>query len=79
VPSLDEIPFPAKPLWIQGTERSGAHNSHNHPSGIAEPSRADQILTRELQNALKLVDVQVLDHIIVAAGASVSFAERGLI
>ena len=53
--------------------------SHNHPSGIAEPSRADQVLTRELQNALKLVDVQVLDHIIVAAGASVSFAELGLL
>jgi DNA repair protein RadC len=53
--------------------------SHNHPSGIAEPSRADQVLTRELQSALKLVDVQVLDHIIVAAGASVSFAELGLL
>lgn len=53
--------------------------SHNHPSGIAEPSRADQILTRELQTALKLVDVQVLDHIIVAAVDSVSFAELGLL
>jgi DNA repair protein RadC len=53
--------------------------SHNHPSGIAEPSRADQVLTRELQNALKLVDVQVLDHIIVAAAQSVSFAELGLL
>jgi DNA repair protein RadC len=53
--------------------------SHNHPSGVAEPSRADQILTRELQNALKLVDVQVLDHIIVAAADSVSFAELGLL
>jgi len=53
--------------------------SHNHPSGIAEPSRADQILTRELQSALKLVDVQVLDHIIVAAADSVSFAELGLL
>jgi len=53
--------------------------SHNHPSGIAEPSRADQVLTRELQNALKLIDVQVLDHIIVAAAESVSFAELGLL
>ena len=53
--------------------------SHNHPSGLAEPSRADQVLTRELQAALRLVDVQVLDHIIVAADASVSFAERGLL
>ena len=53
--------------------------SHNHPSGVAQPSRADQILTRELQAALKLIDVQVLDHIIVAAGASVSMAELGLL
>lgn len=53
--------------------------SHNHPSGIAEPSRADEILTRELRAALRLVDVQVLDHIIVAAQDCVSFAERGLL
>ena len=53
--------------------------SHNHPSGVAQPSRADQVLTRELQTALKLIDVQVLDHIIVAAGASVSMAELGLL
>jgi DNA repair protein RadC len=53
--------------------------SHNHPSGIAEPSRADQVLTRELQGALRLVDVQVLDHIIVAAAGSASFAELGLL
>jgi len=66
-------------LGAEGTERSRAHKSHNHPSGIAEPSRADQVLTRELQSALKLVDVQVLDHIIVAAADSVSFAELGLL
>lgn len=66
-------------LGVEGTERSGAHKSHNHPSGIAEPSRADQVLTRELQSALKLVDVQVLDHIIVAAADTVSFAELGLL
>jgi DNA repair protein RadC len=53
--------------------------SHNHPSGVAEPSRADEILTRELRSALRLVDIQVLDHIIVAAGDCVSFAERGLL
>ncbi len=53
--------------------------SHNHPSGVAEPSRADEVLTRELQSALRLVDVEVLDHIIVAAAASVSFAELGLL
>lgn len=61
------------------------HNSaavilaHNHPSGVAEPSAADEMLTRALQSALTLIDVRVLDHIVVAGAKSVSFAERGLI
>ena len=53
--------------------------AHNHPSGLAEPSRADELLTRTLREALALVDVRVLDHVIVAGGSSVSFAERGLL
>lgn len=53
--------------------------AHNHPSGLAEPSRADELLTRALRDALALVDVRVLDHVIVAGHASVSFAERGLL
>lgn len=54
--------------------------SHNHPSGMAEPSRADEHLTDTLKQALALVDVKVLDHFIIAAGgASTSFAERGLL
>jgi DNA repair protein RadC len=53
--------------------------AHNHPSGVAEPSHADEILTRTLKGALAMVDVQVLDHFIIAAGASTSFAERGLL
>lgn len=54
--------------------------SHNHPSGVAEPSRADEMLTSTLKEALALVDVKVLDHFVVAAGgASMSFAERGLL
>lgn len=53
--------------------------AHNHPSGVAEPSRADQALTHALQGALALVDVRVLDHIVVAGSQSVSFAERGLL
>jgi DNA repair protein RadC len=53
--------------------------SHNHPSGVAEPSRADELLTTVLKQALALIDVKVLDHIIVTGTASVSFAERGLI
>lgn len=52
--------------------------AHNHPSGIAEPSRADELLTQRLVQALALVEVRVLDHIVVAAGHSVSMAERGL-
>lgn len=53
--------------------------SHNHPSGVAEPSRADELLTSNLKQALALVDVKVLDHFIVAGAATISFAERGLL
>lgn len=53
--------------------------AHNHPSGVAEPSRADEALTHALQSALALIDVRVLDHIVVAASQAVSFAERGLL
>jgi len=53
--------------------------AHNHPSGIAEPSQADELITSRLREALALVDIRVLDHIVVGDGACVSFAERGLI
>jgi DNA repair protein RadC len=53
--------------------------AHNHPSGVAEPSKADEYLTRTLQSALGLVDVRVLDHFVVAREQVVSFAERGLL
>jgi len=53
--------------------------AHNHPSGVAEPSRADESLTRNLKDALALVDVRVLDHFVVAGQTVVSLAERGLI
>ena len=52
---------------------------HNHPSGVAEPSRADEALTSTLKTALSLVDVRVLDHLIVAGNDVMSFAERGLL
>ena len=52
---------------------------HNHPSGMAEPSHADETLTQTLKQALALVDVRVLDHFIVGGSAVLSFAERGLI
>lgn len=54
--------------------------AHNHPSGVAEPSSADEVLTSALKQALGLVDVKVLDHFIVVGGATpLSFAERGLL
>ncbi len=53
--------------------------AHNHPSGVAEPSRADEFLTQTLKSALALVDVRVLDHLVVGQGVVVSFAERGLL
>jgi len=62
-----------------------AHNAaavilaHNHPSGIAEPSHADELITRRLREALQLVDIRVLDHLIVADNGCLSFAERGLL
>lgn len=53
--------------------------AHNHPSGVAEPSRADELLTQALKQALALVDVRILDHFIVAGSETLSFAERGLL
>jgi DNA repair protein RadC len=63
--------------------RALSHNAaaviitHNHPSGVAEPSRSDRALTRRLQEATALVDVRLLDHVVVGEGETVSFAERG--
>jgi len=62
-----------------------AHNSaalilaHNHPSGVAEPSRADELITQRLRDSLALVDVRVLDHFVVGDGTCLSFAQRGLL
>lgn len=62
-----------------------AHNAaavvltHNHPSGMPEPSRADEYMTATVKSALLLVDVRVLDHVVTAGGSAVSFAERGLL
>ncbi len=53
--------------------------AHNHPSGVAEPSRDDEAITRRLREALQLIDVRVLDHVVVGAGCAVSMAERGLV
>lgn len=67
----------------QVVKRALAHNAaaviltHNHPSGIAEPSQADRLLTTRLKDALALVDVRVLDHFIVGDGEPLSMAEHG--
>jgi DNA repair protein RadC len=53
--------------------------AHNHPSGVAQPSQADELLTRNLKEALALVEVRVLDHEVVAGAQAISFAERGLL
>ena len=53
--------------------------AHNHPSGVAEPSQADELITARIRDALALVDIRVLDHVVVGDGACVSFVERGLL
>ena len=53
--------------------------AHNHPSGVAEPSRSDEMLTTALKQALALVDIRTLDHLVVGGTNITSFAERGLI
>ncbi|MES1195813.1 MAG: JAB domain-containing protein, partial [Steroidobacter sp.] len=66
-------------------KRALAHNaaavilSHNHPSGVAEPSHADELITRKLKAALDLVDIRLLDHLVVGDSRCESFAERGLL
>ncbi|MDR3369266.1 DNA repair protein RadC [Rhodoferax sp.] len=58
---------------------AGVMFSHNHPSGLVTPSRADEYLTQTLKAALALVDVRVLDHLVIAGNNALSFAETGLL
>ena len=53
--------------------------AHNHPSGHAEPSECDKMITQRVKDALALIDVRVLDHFVIGVGQTVSFAQRGLI
>lgn len=53
--------------------------AHNHPSGVPEPSDADRLITRRIRDALELVDVRLLDHVVVGDGSCVSLASRGLL
>ena len=81
----DAMSFRRRGVGIEVVRRAIERNAgavilaHNHPSGVAEPSRADEFLTQALKSALSLVDVKVLDHLVVGQGAVVSFAERGLL
>ena len=65
-------------LGAEGTEPSGAHKFHNHPTGLSSPSAADELITQRLKEALALIDVRVLDHLIIAESIY-SFAEHGLL
>jgi len=58
---------------------AGVLLAHNHPSGVAEPSQADELITRRLKTALDYVDIRVIDHLVVSAGEAVSMAERGIL
>lgn len=58
---------------------AGVILAHNHPSGVPEPSRADELLTQNLKQALALVDVKVLDHFVIAGVVALSFSERGVL
>lgn len=58
---------------------AGIVAAHNHPSNVAEPSHADELVTQRLKSALELVDIRLIDHLIVCNGGAVSLAERGLI
>ncbi len=58
---------------------AGVLLAHNHPSGVCEPSRADELLTQGLRQALALIEVRVLDHLVVGHGQVISMAERGLL
>ena len=64
-------------MCIRDSNAAAVVLAHNHPSGVAEPSRADIEITAKLKQALALVEIRVLDHIIVGDGYQVSLAERG--
>ena len=53
--------------------------AHNHPSGVLEPSQADELITQRLKEALALVDIRVLDHFVIGGAHAFSFSERGLL
>ena len=79
--TIDGASVPPREVGKQALARNAAAVilAHNHPSGLAEPSQADELITRRLKEALALVDIRVLDHLVVGDGVCESFAERGLL
>ena len=63
----------------KGTEQARAHNAHNHPSFVLEPSQSDELITQRLKEALALVDIRLLDHFVIGGAHAFSFSERGLL
>jgi DNA repair protein RadC len=79
--TLDNANVHAREVVKQALARNAASVivAHNHPSGLAEPSAADEAITRRLKEALALVDVRMVDHLVIGDGVCESFAERGLL
>jgi len=75
----DNIASRRKHLRVSATKQSGAHNYHNHPSDGQEPSQADELITARVKEALALIDVRLIDHLILAGPNVLSFAQQGLI
>ena len=65
--------------FLGSLETSQMIIAHNHPSGVAEPSQADERITRRIKAALELVDIRLLDHLIIGDGTSTSLASRGML
>ena len=65
--------------FLRSFKTSNMIMAHNHPSGVAEPSQADERITRRVKSALELVDIRLLDHLIIGDGISTSLAGRGML
>ncbi len=71
--------FARQPDFLGRLETSNMIMAHNHPSGVAEPSQADERITRRIKAALELVDIRLLDHLIIGDGTATSLASRGML
>ena len=71
--------FPRPLDFLGRLETTNVIMAHNHPSGVAEPSQADERITRRIKAALELVDIRLLDHLIIGDGTTTSLASRGIL